>query len=87
LALNFRLAVNMLQLIYAYKNTTIDGLQCLPSPGFHLNARYQRNKINIKIKSTNNLKVNRTKNVGFGYNVDLLFFIKTLLHLEHNTVN
>jgi hypothetical protein len=40
LALNFRLAVNMLQLIYALKSTTIDGVQRLPSPGVHLNARY-----------------------------------------------
>jgi hypothetical protein len=36
LALNFRLAVNMLQLIYALKSTTIDGFQRLPSPGFYL---------------------------------------------------
>jgi hypothetical protein len=36
LALNFRLGVNMLQL----KSRTIDGFQRLPSPGFHLNARY-----------------------------------------------
>jgi hypothetical protein len=39
LALNFRLAVNMLQLIHAVKSTTIDGFQRLASPGFHLNAR------------------------------------------------
>jgi hypothetical protein len=39
LALNFRLAVNMLQLIYALKSTSIDGFQGLPSPGFHLNTR------------------------------------------------
>jgi hypothetical protein len=30
----------MLQLIYTLKSTTIDGFQALPSPGFHLNARY-----------------------------------------------
>jgi hypothetical protein len=39
LALNFRLAVRMLQLIYAVKSTTIDGFQRLPSPGIHLNVR------------------------------------------------
>jgi hypothetical protein len=38
LALNFRLAVNMLQLIYALKKH--NNFQRLPSPGFHLNARY-----------------------------------------------
>jgi hypothetical protein len=31
----------MLQLI-AVKSTTIDGFQRLPSPGFHLNTRYQQ---------------------------------------------
>jgi hypothetical protein len=43
LALNFRVAVNMLQLIDALKsttNTTIDGFQRFLSSGFHLKARY-----------------------------------------------
>jgi hypothetical protein len=34
LGLNFRLAVNMLQLIYALKKHNY------PGPGFYLNARY-----------------------------------------------
>jgi hypothetical protein len=49
LALNFRLAVNMLQLIYALKSTTIDGFQRLPSPGFHLNVRYKSVGINFLV--------------------------------------
>jgi hypothetical protein len=49
LTLNFRLAVNMLQLIYTLKRTTIDGFQRLPSPGFHLNARYDIGAIILNV--------------------------------------
>jgi hypothetical protein len=64
LALNFRLAVNMLQLIYTLKKHNDDGFQHLPSPGFHLNARYfidifVTNRMQKVAKVTNNIGVTK----------------------------
>jgi hypothetical protein len=76
LSYNFRLAVNMLQLIYALKSTTIDGFQRLPSPGFHLNTRYiPKNKftLHLQYKFTN-----RKRQLYYFLPLSILFWKSTL---------